>query len=486
MYRSTTEQDEKAEFIQLYSKMAQSLALSGVVGQNPSALLAIQLPGVVIKPGLDPKDPETEYYVSNFLNLTLECDYVATSKAASVSDVYKLILDGKELPLIDLSPEEKEKLKLARDYLLDASGNPSPAYIAYNDYAYRFYTAQDTLDTAQATHDNGGPPVSEAIRDAYTQARADWHSKGHKDEIENALAVVEQLEARDPFPYWHSLAKLYSEHTRALPNGSRFQSVTSFPLYEHWFDQDLWTPFSFDESDFRRQRRSGGTGMRGSACCCCEGDDQYFYAGLANRSHLASSSPSGFGPGFHLNRPVRSSSHNISDIIAAWRDASPNTEETLPHAYSQGAKKLECSFKRINIIRPWMDANVFYSRLWRWSRQSIGWGITVSTGGNVAANHKATGVMPVLPTTALLAKDIRVSMASSPVADWAQRQLAAGKRLRYGPFILDNVASAPPGSRLSSGAPAEFQFSGAPQIFGYISTIFPQCPNPDLTLPWPS
>lgn len=481
----SAEEDQKADFVQLYSKLAQSLAVSGVVGQNPSDLLSLQVPGIVVKPGLNPKDPETEYYVSNFLNLTLECDYVATSKAASVSDVYRLILDGKELPLIDLSAAERERLKAARDHLIGPDGGHSPDYIAYIEYANRFYSAKDTLETAQATHDNGGPPVSEAVREAYEQAHREWQEEGHKDDIERDLAIVAQLEGRDPFPYWHSLSKRYSHHTHSLANGSQYQSVTSNPAYEHWFDMDLWTPFSFDESDVRKQRRSGGVGMRGAGCCCgCA--RQYFDTAHAAERYKAPGLPASFGPGLHLNRPFLSTRHRISNILSAWHHGSLEAEEPYPFGASQGEMKLECSFKRINIVRPWMDANLFYSRLWRWSPQSIGWGITVSTGGNVAGNETATGVMPVLPMTALLAKDIKVTVASAPAADWVEQQLMAGKTVRYGPFRLNTIAPAASRITMASGALANAEVSGAPQIFGYISKIFPECPNPDLTLPWPS
>ena len=191
MFRSVPDQLQQAEFVQLYSKMAQTLALSGVVGQSPSALLSIQIPGVVVKPGLDPNDPETEYYVSNFLNLTLECNYVATAKAASVSDVYKLILDGKELPLIDLSPAEKKMLAEARAYLFDATGEPTPQYTAYIDYGQRYFAAQDALEAAQASHDNGGPKVSASIKEAFAKASENWLDKGHKEDVDRARAVIE-------------------------------------------------------------------------------------------------------------------------------------------------------------------------------------------------------------------------------------------------------------------------------------------------------
>lgn len=485
MFRSVPDQLERAEFVQLYSKMAQSLGMLGVVGNSPSTLLSIQIPGVVVKPGLNPKDPETEYYVSNFLNLTLECNYVATAKAALVSDVYKLILDGKELPLIDLSPSEKAKLDAARSYLFDAAGEPTPAYVAYLFYGQRFLSAQDALETAQATFANGGPAVPKSVRKAYERASEEWFSRGNKVAVEDALAVIEQLEGRDPFPYWNALAKRFRLYTRTLANGSDYQWVTSLPPYENWFDLDLWTPFSFDPSDLKNQPRSGGTGMQGDGCCCCSKAPVPVDPGAGMRSRQAAP-PAGFGPGFGLNRPGAGARHDALSIMSAWEEASPETEEFLPRAAADGELRLECSFKRINILRPWIDANVFASRFWRWSPQSIGWGITVSTGGTVAGNQPATGIMPVLPTTALLAKDIKVSFASPRAAEWAESRLGAGRSVRYGPFLLDRIGRAPAGTLMASGAPARAQMSGAPQIFGYISTIFPESPNPDLTIPWPS
>lgn len=486
MFRSVPDQLQQAEFIQLYSKMAQTLALSGVVGQSPSALLSIQIPGVVVKPGLDPNDPDTEYYVSNFLNLTLECNYVATAKAASVSDVYKLILDGKELPIIDLSPAERKLLADARAYLFDATGEPTPQYKAYIDYGQRYFAAQDTLEAAQASHDNGGPKVSAVIKAEFAKASENWLDKGHKENVDRALAVIEQLEGKDPFPYWQSLARKFKLHTRTLDNGSEYQRVTSLPPYEQWFDMDLWTPFSFDANDYGKQRRSGGTGMKGDGCCCSQ---RPAFESSGEHGRVAMAVPrAGFGPGFGLNRPQPRPDAHL--ILSAHGDEGAAVDSYAPEPMRDGLSedelKLECSFKRINIVRPWMDANVFYSRLWRWSQQSIGWGITLSTGGTVAGNVPATGVMPVLPMAALLAKDIKVTTASSGVADWVGYHLRAGRLVRYGPFVLDAVAPAPEGTRMSSGAPATVRLSGAPQIFGYISTIFPESPNPDLSIVWPT
>jgi hypothetical protein len=460
--------DTEAEFIQLYAKLAQMFAVSGVVGQNPSALLSIQIPGIAVPVGLNPDDPETEYYISNLLNIAVECNYVATSKAGLTSDVYKLILDGKELPLIELSPEEKEKLHAAERYLFEGD-RITPAFRAYIDYADKFYAAQDTLFACEATHENGGPEVPVEVRERYRQAEGEWLSQGNKEQVETALATIRQLQGREPYAYWQALADRFSASTVRLPNGSQFQRVDSIPRYKEWFRDELWSPFSFDEKDYERQRRSGGPGMRGQCRCCadCGGS-------------------TGWGPGLGGRETVFDAAwRDESSILAAGPCNGLAAERGPLASVAAGQMKLKCSIKRITILRPWMDVSVFYSRLWKWSPQSIGRGIVISTGGSVAGNQIATGVLPVLPTTALLAKDIELSTTSRDVVGWFHARLSAGHGLRYGPFLLDGIR--PPSSGEKNNAPAlEGVITGGPQLFGYISTIFDKCPNPDMTLPWPS
>ncbi|QGM46389.1 hypothetical protein [Methylocystis heyeri] len=462
--------DKEAEFIQLYAKLAQTLAVSGVVGQNPSALLSIQIPGIVVPVGLDPQDPETEYYISNLLNIAVECNYVATPKAGLTSDVYKLILDGKELPLIELSPQEKEKLREAERYLFEGD-RITPAYQAYIDYAEKFYAAQDTFFACEATHENGGPEVPAEVRERYRQAEGEWRSQGNKEQVETALATIRQLQGREPYAYWQALADRFAASTMRLPNGSQFQRVDSIPRYKEWFRDELWSPFSFDEKDYERQRRSGGPGMRGRCRCCADCGGSIGWTPDRGLGGLEAASDGAW--------------RDESNILAVGPCAGLSAERGPLASVAAGQMKLKCSIKRITILRPWMDVSVFHSRLWKWSPQSIGRGIVISTGGSVAGNRIATGVLPVLPTTALLAKDVELITTSSDVAEWFRAGLSAGRRLRYGPFLVDDIR--PPSSDEKKNAPAAAGvITGSPQLFGYISTIFDQCPNPDMTLPWPS
>ncbi|ALX06176.1 hypothetical protein AERYTH_16470 [Aeromicrobium erythreum] len=453
---------DSAEFVQLYSKIAQALAVSGVVGQSPDALLSIQWPGIVVTPHLDPDDPETKYMVSNLLNAALECNYVVTPKAGLVSDIYQLILNGKETPEIGLSPEQKAELAKAEGYL-EVDGEPSPQLRDYVEYEAVFYAAQDLLFEARATEQNGGPLVPPEVIARYREARQAWDEHGHREEVETALATVKQLQAREPYVYWQQLADRFDTGTERLANGSAFQVVDSVPRYKDWFRDEQWTPFRFDPDDFANQPRSGGTGMRGcdGRCCCSvrSGDEV---------------------------SPGRMPAWNRQSSILAARHVESGMDEAGPAA--SGAESpffLSCSMKRISIVRPWMDSSVFSSRLWKWSAQSIGRGTVISTGGSVVGNEPATGVLPILPTTALLVKDVELILSSREAYDWILDKIEAGREVRYGPFSL-NAYSEPSTRHLRMVPGASGVVSGSPQILGFISTLIGRCPHPDMTLPWPS
>ncbi|ANQ51837.1 hypothetical protein MY04_4502 [Flammeovirga sp. MY04] len=474
-YRNN-ENIEPVFFSQLYSKLAKALSQSGVVGNNPSSLLSIQIPGVTVETGLDPNDIKTQYYISNFLNSTLECNYVSTAKSALVSDVYKLILDGKETAITDLSELEKKELQKAENYLWQDQ-KPTTAFEKYQYYSRNFYCALDDLETATATEDNGGKKIPESVKAKYNASKVDWDTKGFKKEVEKALDTIEQLQPKERYVYWNNLNKRYNKYTKELENGSSFQYNTSIPEYKDWFKPELWTPFEFDENDYDNQSRSGGLGMTQKPCCCCQNKkDRPNYQLIKHGVLGLKGTTTNPIPSVEYN-----SRHHSSNLFASWNENSLDKETVFENSGADMKYKISFSFKRINIIRPWLDTNVFFSRTWRWSPISIGYGIKVSTGGSVAGNNPATGVMPVLPTTALLAKDIRFTSSDKEIIKWIENEFSQGKQVRCGPFKFDKS------DKVTNSLKDAFLLSStsAPQIFGYISTIFPECPNPDLSLKWP-
>lgn len=428
-------------FVQIYSKLAATLSVPEIVGQDESSILSLQIPGLYIRPHLDINDPATQYYVANALNAVVACGWKVVKKAGTVSDVYKSILDGKETPLVQLSAEQRKELDQASAYLFDEDDKPTKAYQDYLAYQLVYFEALDNYEAAAATQKNGGVKIPNKLVKKLETSKQAWHKEGHKADVERSIATVAQYESLEPATFWKRLAERYSQYTFQAGDTSEFQYVTSNPPYNLWFQEFGWSDFQFNITDFKNQNRSGGVGV--DNCCCCGYD---FAEKLVTSSLL--------GPFSILSSD--SSDENV--VISAPQDF-----------------YLSCRLRRIEIIRPWMDTNVFYSRAWRWSPASVFYGVKICSGGDIAGRVLPTGVMPVLPMTAILARDVNIYWNDTKTIQTVKRHLEQSHEIHLGPFRLSRAI-----------IQDEHNISEPdPQLIGFISTILPKCPDPDPTLPWP-
>lgn len=426
-------------FVQLYSKLAAALSVPGTVGNDSGAILSLQVPGLNIDLHMDVEDPATQYAIANALNPTLACSWTLVRGAATVTDVYKAILDGKETPLVELTEAQRRELAAADAYLHDPGGGPTPAYARYLECQLAWLQALDSFEAARATYLNGGEPVPKRLRVALQKAAEVWRTEGHQHDVERALATVAEYEALEPHVFWYRLHHRFREYTRVAHVTSEFQLVDANPPYQQWNDPAGWSAFSYDSRDYYNQPRSGGVGLDDGCCRCC-----------------APPQPTAPAP-----------------LLAA---RAPGDAGEVPIPLGEAEFILKASLRRIEIVRPWMDANVFYSRAWRWSRASVSYGVVVSTGGDIAGRLVPKGVMPVLPTTAILARDIDIFWDDGGrTAAQVRAHLESGRDVRYGPFSLVGAA-----------VDGEHRISiPGPQLIGFISAILPECPNPDPALEWP-
>lgn len=436
---------ENQLLVQLYSKLAASLSVPGTVGHDNSSILSLQLPGLYIRPNLDPQDPENQYYIANSLDMVLACDSTVVRKTGTVSSIYKSILDGKETPIVHLDPERLHELEKARNFLFDDDGDPTEIYRNYSSCQLAWLEAQDSYEAALATHSNGGPDVPEQLVERLEAAGMAWKEQGHRTEVERALAIIAEYESYEPELFWRRLSERFARYTRRAGVSSEFQLIQPNPPYAHWFQQFGWSSFKFDMKDFRNQSRSGGLDA-GSCRCCCE------------RCQAASSTC-----------PSKVTSTRSFSILGC-RSSTERNGSTDFQDFT-----LECSLRRIEIVRPWMDSNVFYSRAWRWSRCSVSYGVTLSTGGDLAGRVIPSGVMPVLPSSAILARDLKIHWKDGTAMQEVRNRLSDGEELHLGPFRLSR-------SMLDDDHRID---QPDPQLIGFIGTILPMCPNPDPTLPWP-
>jgi hypothetical protein len=434
---SAAEDFDAEAFAQLYSKLAVTMSASQTVASANDSLLSVMIPGQYLEQNLDPSAASTQYLLSNVLNPTLECSWITRRNAATVPDVYEAIINGKETPLVQLSPEQKAELDRAVRLLYQADGVPTPYYADYLADSLDYLTALDAFEQAEATQANGGPPVPPEIRAALEAADVRWRDHGHQADVDRALATIADLEAFEPAKYWHQLAQRYRDSTRSFDD-SRYQHTICNPPYPRWFDDEGWTAFSFDEHDFINQDRSGGVGV-GDGCRCPDGVRPATYGGF----HSAA-----------------------ADFVSDGRRLSGSA----PSRFSLTAR-----LRRVEIMRPWLDPVVLRSRAWRWSPASGTYGVVVCSGGNLAGAVVPAGLMPVLPVTAVLARDVEIAWSDDGelTAAMAQPQ-NLGHEVRFGCFRLTRAEVV--GGRISMPDP---------QLIGYLSDLLPRSPDPDPRLPWP-
>ena len=424
--------------VQLYSKLATALSVEDTAYLGGGSLLSILLPGLYIQPNLNPDDDQTQYVIANALDATMACSWTFVPGPGTVSDVYKSILDGKETPLTHLTPEQLRRLDDALGYLFLPDGQPTEAYCEYRDHELGYLAALDAYEAARATQDNGGARIPARLKKALERAAREWSARGHKGDVERAIATIDALEGLEPEMWWARLSARYREATRRYGIDSHFQYVTSNPPYQEWFHEFGWSDFSFDTNDYAEQDRSGGVGVTPCRCRCTTAAEA---------------------------EPATARTGDVTALSTLWH-------EQPPPGFT-----LTCRLRRVQIIRPWMDTSVFFSRAWRWSPASVSYGVVISTGGDLAGAVAPTGMLPVLPTTAILARDVVIRWDDADGADVpAEPDLVAGE-LAFGPFRLSRAALATTGRHVIT--------IPDPQLIGYIGTLIPRCPNPEPTLPWP-
>ncbi|MEV1120056.1 hypothetical protein AB0I91_33825 [Actinosynnema sp. NPDC049800] len=432
-----TPEDFDAElFAQLYSKLATGFSAAQTVAERSGALLSLMVPGQYVKQNLDPDDPGTQYVLSNLLNPTLACSWVVQRGAANVTEVYEAVLNGKEPPLTHLTERQRQDLAAARALVFQPDGAPTARYERYLACRLAYLEASAAYEQALATERNGGRKVPPRLRKALDRAVERWRVDGDRDGVDLAFATIDQYDALEPALFWQRLGERFGQWTRPYGVGGHYQHVDTAPPYREWFTDDGWSDFTFDELDFAHQDRSGGAGLEPCRCRC------------------------GDGPA-----PARGGFHQAS---TAEFDGGLRLPTAVPTRF-----RLTCELRRVEIARPWLDPLVLHSRAWRWSRASGTYGVRISTGGDLVGSLVPTGVMPLLPTAAVLARKVEIEWSDG--GSWADRLAAPnGPELRFGPFRLTGATAADDHISMPD-----------PQLVGYLSEVLPRCPDPDPRLPWP-
>lgn len=427
-------------FKQLYSKLAEALSVgtpNAAPGQN---YISLCNPGILLDPEFRlARNVNDQATWSEILDNVPEPNWVYTPTNTTISSIYEQILDGKELPSIELTRTQQAQLRAAQDVVMNDRFEPTPKYNAYVRYEAAYLSALTAYATAQADSANTGRPIAPTLLNALNQARANWSTFGFKGQIETARATIANLEALNPNPWWEALRNRFVNAAAGNP----FEPSTTYPDYS-WFSGDAgWTEFTFTQEDVTRQETSsavsGGGGVEA-------GWGLWRVSGSAEYS-----------------RETRASSSDTTGI------------------------SISMDLMRATIRRAWLDPLVFRAHTWRWGEGATLHGDLISNGAFVPGEERA-GLMPLLPTGVIVARNVKIEgQFSHEDQTIVEEALTTEASVGWGPFAISGHYSQSRGSAVSHGSVEATGISNpSPQIIGFFCDVLPLCPSPDPSLPWPA
>lgn len=379
-----------------------------------------------------------------------------------VHDEYFRIIDQPVLPVSQLSAQEEEQLKRARQFLfredqyqdvltgdtqtiqvdsllyerykLKAQAYDA-ARVKYNAAFEEYITKKDDI-TAGEIWARKAPFLRDILKRAYN----DWVASG-KEKVEQVIALIDSLERRGADRVWQDRRERYNNYVRDDLEGGDYILTKYFPD-KFWTADNAgtWTTFGFSHKEIHATDTSSKTNWGGGG---------------------------GFGFGLFSF------------------GASVNRESV--DSYSKcDVSGLEISFDiaKIPLRRTWLDASVFASRAWKFNPQIVSADEATISDGNVPPS----GTMIALPTAMIVVRNVKLTLdASSEVNQFSFSKISTSGRAGWGPFSLrGNYA------KESSNNQYDFAFDGGTivvpnmQTIGFVCQLLPRCPNPDLNLNWPA
>jgi hypothetical protein len=377
-----------------------------------------------------------------------------------VWDIYQDAITNVSLPTTTLTPTQESQLKKAQDFLVQSVTKTDPftgatstviqdsvPYASYKKYQTAYQSALNTYNAMliQANAPGASPEVVQTwARNGAMQkqlvisAYGDWTANGYKDYVEEAIGIISNLAGQGPQALYQSMKANFNADRLTDTKGQQF-----YPTYVYPSDPmnpalaSSWLKYYFNLEDIATFQSDSKTNSGGSA-----GASWGLWHGSASAQ------------------------------------------------YGQGQSDYKCDTTGLNVsaellqiplTRAWIRPEVFWSRGWKWSPQA-GFG-PVSDGKTPPG-----GLMPLYPTSIILAKNLNIGLDMSNTANssaWSSIETQAS--FGWGPFSISGNYS-----HSDSTAKSNFTKSSSgitvpgPQIIAVICELIPQSPNPDPTLKWPS
>jgi hypothetical protein len=450
-------------FDNIFDSVTQAEPGGRPVAQASTTVLSLLKPGMAINskdfrnawtPGNINGSKDAAINLAQLADVAPKMSSIYTDSGHTISQVYKQILDGVAIPAQPANPTIEKQLKDAENYLYrrvdvtdPETGEVSKKKVMSQVYA-DYFTNQSNYNSARvayigayleaqktATGRNTWPMIASTLQIPVKQAWDAWRA-GDASKVEQAIAIKTTSNQNALQLAWKQAQDLFEGYGVILEEAGggmspKIQRCSMLPSDWHSSNSTSsgWTAYDSAASNVATSRSSDYTSYGGSA-------------------------------GFSLG---------LFSIGASAGHSSQHQQA------SSETKNLRISFKYtlVTIARHWLVANLLGTKGWNLSNLYTK-GL-ISNGTKKGQDHS---VMPLLPTSFVVAKEIRIS-ANWSKSDWdfIKSQTSAGGGFGIGPFTIG-------GSYAHSSSKETFTsaFSGGSiyvpgvQIIGFISQILPYCP----------
>ncbi|WMS45299.1 hypothetical protein RDV64_23310 (plasmid) [Acuticoccus sp. MNP-M23] len=398
-------------------------------------------------------------FFSQFVNSTPSPTGTWQLTSTKTWDIYNLALRKVRLPLPSLSEAEEQMLKRAEEFVredveftdpftLEKKKEVRPSVQSeqydrlFSQYAARLRILNNTRITAITNPTpenvlemtNNGPIYEAQALNAYSQ----WGSLGYRDYVNQARGIIANFTGRSSFALYERMRAQFDGARRLDQFQTGFYPTFVYPanILSSVFD-DAWTKFSFAESEISTFESKESTSWGG---------------GVSGGFGLWS-----FGAGANYSE---TKTYNRSDI-------------------SQFG--VEADLIQLPILRGWLNGWIFSSRGWK-GVDELNQDGSISSG-----DYPLDGFMPVLPTSMIVARNVKVHANMEHEENRTFRsELNTSARVGWGPFSLrGNYSHSQSSASHDYQSDASGVVSRGAQIIAFVCDVLPTSPNPDPDIDFP-
>jgi hypothetical protein len=518
-------QNDDTQIIEkLYAKIAQN----PVTGTNTrKSIFILADPGIAIDPALNPSTSQGDRRaISRVLDRVPGPSLTYEEMSYTVSAIYGDVLQYHEVPVINMTAKQKRDLSHINKVLFK-SGRPEKGD---SDKVKTYKTSQaiyqDAVNAVEAHRAPDGT-VSRQYTEAQQNALQEWKKNGYKDEIESAIANRDNLTSLDPDLWFQQMSAAYAAAQESSGTPEQFEPVDVYPAYNSWPSLQGWTTITLSNEEIHNLQpapeiNTGETGHTGTLKIPVgtfkipESGSSYVSGHMVfwkSRMNAAVPTPPSTAPtnaavptpSTPTNADIQTHSEpKVSGITTAVRiPESLRSDRSVQAKYDPGKTPTNAAIQtpskanvssitmevlRVNIDRPWLDALIFRSQIWRWSHNAPLGSKLISDGPRSPNSIATDTLMPYLPTGILVSRNVRIA-GNFDNTDTAfhSEHVSAGASVSWGPFAVGgHYVEDHKGNKFDSTVNESGISIPGYQIIGWYCEVLPKSPDPDLvTYKWP-